>query len=94
MYELQLIIHFQTELSMNTHVVVSELHHNLTATQTTVTDTHATVTDTHATVTDTHTIVSDIHRAIVVSQEGTNGKAPSVSVNYILFTVESKLIVN
>lgn len=86
-----LIVHFQTELSMNTHTVVSDIRRDVAVTRATTTDAHATITDTHTTVTgthatvmDTHTIVSDIHRAIVETQERT-----SVSVTCIPFIGES-----
>ena len=88
----------QTELSMNTHVVVSDIRRDVVTTHTMVSNVHQDVTNTHSVVSelchnvaDTHTIVSDIHRAIVVNQEGNDGKDLSVSVTCIRFIAESTL---
>ena len=56
----------QTELAINTHVVVS--------------DTHAMVSDTHTMVSDTHAMVSNLHRNALAVQGGTDGQHRSVSV--------------
>ena len=56
----------QTELAINTHVVVS--------------DTHAMVSDTHTMVSDTHAMVSNLHRNTLAVQGGTDGQHRSVSV--------------
>ena len=76
-----LIASFQTELAINTHVVLSD-------TQNTVVDTHNTVVDTHNTVADTRNIVSDIHRAVMKNQEGSNAGNRPVSVHSVSFIVE------
>ena len=55
----------QTELAINTHVVVS--------------DTHTMVSDTHAMVSDTHAMVSDLHRNALTIQGGTDAQHRSVS---------------
>ena len=84
--------HSQTELSINTHVIVSDIRRDVVNTHTLVSDVRQGVADTrsvvselHHNVTDTHTIVSDIHRVMVENRDGTGGKNLSVSVPYILF---------
>ena len=69
---LLLTAHFQTELAMNTQVLVSDVHYG-------VIDTHAMVSDVHHGVVNTHSMVSDIHRNMMKGQEGTNGQLRSVS---------------
>ena len=97
----------QTELLMNTHVIVSDIRQDVVSTHAIVSNVHQGVVNTHSvvselrrdvattstTVTDTHTIVSDIHRAIVVNHGGTDDKTPSVSVDCIPFAPESMLTV-
>ena len=65
---------------MNTNVVVSDIRYD-------VANTHTIVSDIQQSVSDTQAIVTDIHRTIVASQEGTDGKTRSVSVNRTLFIV-------
>ena len=48
----------QTELSMNTHVVVSDIRQD-------VVNTHTIVSNVHQDVMDTHTIVSNVHQGVV-----------------------------
>ena len=88
-----LIISFQTELAINTNVVVSDVHrgvmntHTIVSdvrqsvinTQTLVSDVHQGVSELQRGVADAHTIVSDIHRTIVQSQERADGKNRLVS---------------
>ena len=69
----------QTELAINTNVVVS--------------DTHTIVSNVGQGVANTQAMVTDIHR-IVASQEGTDGKNRSVSVTHTLFTPESTLTIH
>jgi len=87
---LPLTIHFQTELAINTNVVVSDVHHDVLTTQTIVSDVRHDITTTHTVVSNTHVIVSelqrnvsDIHRTMVESQEGTEGKNQSVGVTLL-----------
>ena len=75
-----LIVRFQTELSINTHLVVSGIRRD-------VVSTHTIVSDVHQGVVNTHAIVSDIHRTIVQGQEGAGGKNLPVSATCtLLFT--------
>ena len=67
---------------MNTNVVVSDIRYD-------VANTHTIVSDIQQSVSDTQAIVTDIHRTIVASQEGTDWKTRSVSVNRTLFIAES-----
>ena len=62
-------LHPQTELVINTNVVVSDVHQG--------------VANTHAVVTSTHTIVSEIHRTMTESQGGTDSKnrSPNIAQN-------------
>jgi len=64
--------HFQTELTINTHVTVSEIHHD-------VVNTHTIVSELEHNVTSTHIMISDIHRTMVKGQEGGNGSNLLVS---------------
>ena len=50
-------VHPQTELAINTHVTVLDIHHD-------VVDTHAIVSDVHHDVTNTHSLVSDVHHDV------------------------------
>ena len=69
---------------MNINVVVSDIRYD-------VANTHTIVSDIHQSVSNTQAIVTDIRRTVVASQEGTDGKNRSVSVNRTLFIVESTL---
>ena len=62
---------FQTELAIDTNIVVAN-------TQTAVADTRLAVADAHAVVADTHTMVADIHRSVLTGQEGNSGQKHSV----------------
>ena len=73
-------VRFQTELALNTHVVVSDVRRD--------------VANTCINTTKIHTIVSDIHYAVVGSQEGTDGTKQLVSVACTLFTPESVLTIS
>jgi len=68
---LLLTVNSQTELAINTHVAVSNIHHD-------VVKTHTLVSDVHHGVLNTHAIVSDIHRNILKSQEGTGTQDQAV----------------
>ena len=81
-----LTAHFQTELAINTNVVVSDVHRG-------VANTYTVVSDVHQGVVNTHTVVSEIHRVIVQNQEGTDGKNQSVSVARAPFIAEPTLTV-
>ncbi|KAF9642984.1 hypothetical protein BDM02DRAFT_3132728 [Thelephora ganbajun] len=89
--DLNRILHvFNTELAINTHVIVSDVHQDVTNTRAVISDVHQGVVNTHAivselqhSVTNTHTIVSDIHRTIVKGQEASEDKGR-------LFLVQSK----
>ena len=75
-----LTVHFQTELSIDTNIAISDTHRDVTSTNTVASDTHAIVSEIQRNVTDTQTIVSEIHRTLVGSREGTDGKNRPVSV--------------
>ena len=90
-----LTVCFQTELAMNTHIVVSGIHHNVVNTHTIISDVHHDVVNTHAIVSelrydvkDTHTMVSNMHRNMVNSQGGTNYGNLLVSITRTLFITE------
>ena len=68
---LLLTINFQTELAINTHVTVSNIHQD-------VMDSRTLVSDVQRGVLNTHAIVSDIHRNILKTQEGTNSQHQAV----------------
>ena len=87
-----LTICFQTELSINTNIAVSDVHRDVTGTQTVVSSTHVIVSELQRDVTSTRTIVSDIHRTMTENQEGTDGKNLLVSITSH-FVTESTLIV-
>jgi hypothetical protein len=77
---------FQTELAIDTNLVVTDTHVVVADTQVTVADTRVAVTDaqkaiagTHTVVADTHTMVADIHRSVLTGREGTSSKNNSVS---------------
>ena len=82
-----LTIYFQTELAMNTIVVVSDIHHDVTSTHAIVSDVHQGVVDTHTIISGLRHEVSDIHRTIVKGQEGPDTMNQSVSVTHTLFTI-------
>jgi len=94
-----LTVRLQTELAINTNVVVYDVHHDVLNTQTVVSNTHVIVSELQRNVTNTQTIVSDIHRTIVENQEGTDSKNWSViqttggsSISYLrLALLESHL---
>lgn len=78
---------------MNTHVVVSDIRHDVAHTHTTISNVHQGVIHTQAIVSEfqhnvTNTL-SDIHRAVVVKQDRTDGQNRSVSVTPISFAVGS-----
>ena len=75
-----LTICFQTELSINTNIVVSDVHRDVTNTHTVVSNTHVIVSELRRNVANTQTIVTDMHRTMVGSQEGVDGKIRLVSV--------------
>ena len=69
-----LTLDFQTELAINTHVVVSE--------------THAIVSGLEHNATSTHIMVSDIHRTVVQGQGGNGSRSLLVSDTRSLSTTE------
>ena len=91
-----LTICFQTELSINTNIAVSDVHRDVTNAQTIVSNTQIVVSDTHVIVselqrdvTSTRTIVSDIHRTMRENQEGTDSKHLLVSFT-LIFSPENQ----
>jgi tetratricopeptide (TPR) repeat protein len=88
----------QTELAINTNVVVSDTHVAVSNTHVVVSDTHVAVSsthvvvsDTHAVVSDAHAMISDLHRNALTRQEGSDGQDRSVSgflsINSGMFTI-------
>ena len=77
---------FQTELAINTHVTVSEIHHE-------VVNTRAIVSEIEHNVTSAQMLVSDIHRTIVKVQEGSGGSNLLVSDAHTLDVTECPLTV-
>ena len=67
-----LIVNSQTELVINIHVTVSDIHHGVANTNTIVSavrhdvsDAHAIVSNVQSDVTNTHAVVSDVHRGVI-----------------------------
>ena len=83
---------FQTELAIDTNIVVGDTHVVVTDTRRVIADTHTVVADTHTVVADTHTVVADtytavgdtqtmvadIHRSVLSGGGDTSGKNHSV----------------
>ena len=69
---------FQTELAINTHVVVADTQTVVVNTQTAVVNTRTAVFDTQAVVLDTQTMVTDIHRNFLAGSEGSSNQNDSV----------------
>jgi len=67
-----LTLRFQTELTVNTRVAVSEIHHD-------VVNTNTIVSELEHNLASTHIMVSDIHRTVVTGQEGGDGNNLLVS---------------
>ena len=84
---------FQTELAINTNVVVSDTHTIVSNVDHGVTNTQTIVSNIDHGVANTQAIVTDIHR-IVAGQEGTDGKNRSVSATSTLFIAEPTLIIH
>ena len=68
---LSLTVHSQTELAINTHVVVLDVRHDVTTTQTIVSNVHRDVINTHAAVSDVQcdvvaarTVVSNVQNDV------------------------------
>ena len=72
-----LTIHFQTELSITTHVIVSDVHQG--------------VSNTHVIVSENQQNVANIHRTIVTGQEGIDERNHSVSATRTPVITESAL---
>ena len=86
---------FQTELAITTHVVTSDIHHEVVNTQTIVSDVRQDVTNTHVIVSKLEQNVADIHRTVVKGQDGSDGKNKSVSTTRTLrFISESTLTIH
>jgi len=67
-----LTLHFQTELTTNTHVTTPETPHDIV-------NTNTTISEPEHNGTSTQIEVSDIHRTVVNGQEGGDGNNPLVS---------------
>ena len=65
---------FQTELAIDTNIVVP--------------NTRLAVADAHAVVSDTHTMVADIHRSVSTGQEGSSSTKHSVGTIYHPLTTD------
>ena len=70
---LSLTGHSQTELAINTHVIVSNTHVIVSELGQNATSTHAIVSELGRNATSTHAMISNIHRTMVRSQEGGDG---------------------
>jgi ATP-dependent protease HslVU (ClpYQ) peptidase subunit len=87
---------FQTELAIDTNLVVTDTQVVVADTQVAVTDTRMAVADTrmavtdaqkaiagtHTVVADTHTMVADIHRSVLTGREGTTDENHPVGTNW------------
>ena len=62
----------QTELAINTHGIISDVHHS-------VANTHTVVSDVHHSVVNTNVMVSEMHRNMLKGQEGADDQHQSVS---------------
>ena len=76
---------FQTELAINTNVVISDVRRDIANARTIVSDVHQGVSELQHNVINTYTIVSDIHRTMVEGRERTDGEHWWVSVTCTLF---------
>ena len=70
-----LTVHFQTQLAINTNVVISDVRRDVQNTQTIVscvhhnaTNIHTVVSNIHNDVANTQTVVSDVHQGVVNTQ--------------------------
>ena len=77
----------QTELAVNTNVVVSDIRRDVVMTQTIVSDVHQGVVDTQA-------IVSDIHRAVVKGQDEAVNQHISVNITCTTSIAQSILTIH
>ena len=59
-----LTVHFQTELAINTNMVVSDVRHDVLTTRTVVSDVHHDITNIHTVVSDAQTIVADVRHDV------------------------------
>ena len=91
---LLLNIHIQTELAINTHVIVPGIHHEVTNAQTIVPDTHSGVADTrgpvsdvHCGVANTHPIVSELHDNVADTHTTVNAAIEAMDLAKRLSTV-------
>jgi hypothetical protein len=78
---LSLTARSQTELTINTHVTVSGMRHD-------VATTHTIVSDVRNDVASTHTMVSDMHHIMTKSQGGADSNNRSVSATCTVFITE------
>ena len=69
---------FQTELAIDTNIVVTDTHAVVTDAHVVVSDTHTVVTDTQTVVTKIEKKVADIHRDVLAGREGSSGQNNSV----------------
>ena len=82
---LLLTLHPQTELAINTHVIVSDTQAAVSDVHHEVVNTHTTVSKLDHTVTSNHTMISEIHRTVVKGQDG-QSVSDSCSTNHRMAT--------
>ena len=85
-----LTLHSQTELTINTHVIVSDTRAIVSNTNAVVSNTHAIVSGLEHNFTSAQTMVSEIYRTMVKGQEGSGGNNLPVSDSHPLFIVERR----
>ena len=69
---------FQTELAIDTNIVVTDTHAVVTDAHMMVSDTRTVVTDTQTVVTKIEKKVADMHRDVLAGREGASGQNNSV----------------
>lgn len=72
-------------------MVVADIHHDITNTQTVISDIQQGVVNTYAIVSGLHHHVSGIHHTMLKNQEWTGSRNQSVSVVHAFFIAESIL---
>ena len=75
---------FQTELAIDTNMVVGDTHE-------VVAETRVVVADTHTAVADTRTMVADIHRSVLTGQNGTTSDK-NLSVGVICYPLDTRCL--
>ena len=81
-----LTVRFQTELAVNTNVIISDVRRD-------VQNTHAAISELQRDVTSTLTVISNIQRAVVRGRDETDDQH-SVSITCIMFVPESTLTIH